>query len=245
MKLRISRLLAIAAFAGSCLLCGAGWNSNATAATTIDVTHANLIPLDTGSELLITFNVQAYAINAPALGLPPNPTFFYLEIIGAPPVSPQQYALQATLQSHNNMVTITNEFSLQNGMFGANGGPLVPTIQGITSFSFSVADSINLFGSDAMGQATIFLRSLGAAVTLQVPDFYQPSPCINQCVEIAGVSVAPGGGVGVGGQVDTLTLIQGAPVFAGTPGKANCHGQSVSALARQYGGLNAAAAALG
>jgi hypothetical protein len=35
------------------------------------------------------------------------------------------------------------------------------------------------------------------------------------------------------------------PVFAGTPGKANCHGQSVSALARQYGGLNSAAAALG
>jgi hypothetical protein len=35
------------------------------------------------------------------------------------------------------------------------------------------------------------------------------------------------------------------PVFAGTPGKASCHGQSVSALARQHGGLNAAAAALG
>ena len=35
------------------------------------------------------------------------------------------------------------------------------------------------------------------------------------------------------------------PVFAGTPGKSNCHGQSVSALARQYKGLNAAAADLG
>jgi uncharacterized repeat protein (TIGR03803 family) len=33
--------------------------------------------------------------------------------------------------------------------------------------------------------------------------------------------------------------------FAGTPGKPNCHGQSVSALARQYAGLEAAAAALG
>jgi YVTN family beta-propeller protein len=33
--------------------------------------------------------------------------------------------------------------------------------------------------------------------------------------------------------------------FAGTPGKANCYGQSVSALVQQYGGLNAAAAALG
>ena len=36
-----------------------------------------------------------------------------------------------------------------------------------------------------------------------------------------------------------------SPKFAGTPGKANCHGQSVSVLARQYGGLNNAAAALG
>jgi YVTN family beta-propeller protein len=35
------------------------------------------------------------------------------------------------------------------------------------------------------------------------------------------------------------------PRFAGTPGKANCYGKSISALVRQYHGLNAAAAALG
>ena len=40
-------------------------------------------------------------------------------------------------------------------------------------------------------------------------------------------------------------FIQPVPRFAGTPGKANCYGKSVSALARQYGGLNSAAAALG
>jgi len=37
----------------------------------------------------------------------------------------------------------------------------------------------------------------------------------------------------------------GFVIFASTPGKPNCFGQSISALARQYGGLNAAAAALG
>ena len=37
----------------------------------------------------------------------------------------------------------------------------------------------------------------------------------------------------------------GFVIFAGTPGKPNCFGQSVAALARQYGGLNAAAEALG
>jgi hypothetical protein len=40
-------------------------------------------------------------------------------------------------------------------------------------------------------------------------------------------------------------FIQPAPRFAGTPRYSNCHGQSVSALARQFGGLNGAAAALG
>jgi hypothetical protein len=34
-------------------------------------------------------------------------------------------------------------------------------------------------------------------------------------------------------------------VFAGTPGAPNCHGQSISALASQNGGLSHAAAALG
>jgi hypothetical protein len=38
---------------------------------------------------------------------------------------------------------------------------------------------------------------------------------------------------------------QAAPKFAGTPGFSNCHGQSVAALAKQFGGIDAAAAALG
>ena len=40
-------------------------------------------------------------------------------------------------------------------------------------------------------------------------------------------------------------VFQPPPKFAGTPGKVNCHGKSVSALAKQYGGLSHAAAALG
>jgi hypothetical protein len=40
-------------------------------------------------------------------------------------------------------------------------------------------------------------------------------------------------------------FIQPASKFAGIPGQSNCYGQSVAALARQYHGLNAAAAALG
>jgi YVTN family beta-propeller protein len=40
-------------------------------------------------------------------------------------------------------------------------------------------------------------------------------------------------------------FIQPGANFAGTPGKANCFGKSISALARQFGGLNNAAASLG
>jgi len=45
----------------------------------------------------------------------------------------------------------------------------------------------------------------------------------------------------------SFEFVPAVPValFAGTPGKANCIGVSVSALARQYGGLSAASAALG
>ncbi len=40
-------------------------------------------------------------------------------------------------------------------------------------------------------------------------------------------------------------FIMPTPRFAGTPGYSNCRGMSVSALAQKYGGLAAAAAALG
>jgi YVTN family beta-propeller protein len=40
-------------------------------------------------------------------------------------------------------------------------------------------------------------------------------------------------------------FIQPTPRFAGTPGKANCYGQSISALSQRFGGLNNAAVVLG
>jgi uncharacterized repeat protein (TIGR03803 family) len=57
-------------------------------------------------------------------------------------------------------------------------------------------------------------------------------------------STTESGGANNRGTVFEVTG-SGFVIFAGTPGKPNCFGQSVSALAWQYGGLNAAAAALG
>jgi uncharacterized repeat protein (TIGR03803 family) len=59
-----------------------------------------------------------------------------------------------------------------------------------------------------------------------------------------------GGANGEGGTVFEVTdsgfvVSPERPVFTGTPGTANCFGKSVSALAKQHGGPNSAAAALG
>ena len=42
-----------------------------------------------------------------------------------------------------------------------------------------------------------------------------------------------------------VVILKISSAYAGTPGKANCRSQSISALVQQYGGLNAAATALG
>jgi hypothetical protein len=51
------------------------------------------------------------------------------------------------------------------------------------------------------------------------------------------------GGVQAGNGHIMITLV--SPTFAGTPGAADCHGKSVSTLAQQFGGLSAAATAVG
>jgi len=48
-----------------------------------------------------------------------------------------------------------------------------------------------------------------------------------------------------GGDLTVTTSPSNAPVYAGTPGRPNCHGKSVSALAQTYGDLATAASALG
>ena len=55
-----------------------------------------------------------------------------------------------------------------------------------------------------------------------------------------------GGGTNDGGTIFEVTDCGFVPfAFAGQPGKANCHGKSVSALAQKYGGMKSAATALG
>jgi len=60
-----------------------------------------------------------------------------------------------------------------------------------------------------------------------------------------GILVYGGFGNGWSPLNDTWRYHRAVPVFAGTPGTPNCHGESVSALVHEVGGLQAAASALG
>jgi hypothetical protein len=94
----------------------------------------------------------------------------------------------------------------------------------------------------------VFRRSDG--VWSQLGSKLVGSDAIGQALEGTSVSLSGDGNTAiVGGFHDNggvgAAWVFAQPVFAGTPGKANCFGKSVSALARQFGGLNNAAAALG
>ena len=102
----------------------------------------------------------------------------------------------------------------------------------------------------AAGAVWVFERS-GGVWTQQGPKLVGTG-AVNFRYTLQGFSVSLSGDGNtaiVGGNFDNdsagAAWVYAQPVFAGTPGKASCHGQSVSALAKQYGGLNNAAAALG
>jgi uncharacterized repeat protein (TIGR03803 family) len=124
-------------------------------------------------------------------------------------------------------------------------------------------DNGNLFGTTARGGANdngtafkIPKTALGYASTpTTLISFCAQPGCTDGAVPTSGLIADPNGdlfgttssgGTNNGGTAFEITgsgfVVQ--PIFAGTPGKPNSFGQSVSALARQYGGLNTAANAL-
>jgi hypothetical protein len=146
-------------------------------------------------------------------------------------------------------------FTRSHGVWIQQGPKLVdPSAVGFPDQGYSVSISadgnIAMVGGpndDTYGAAWVYKRSGGKWV---------------QQTKLVGTGAVGGSGQGwavslsgdgsnaiVGGPYDNSQAGAGwvfsqQRVFAGAPGNANCLGQSVSALARQYGGLNAAAAAL-
>jgi hypothetical protein len=146
-------------------------------------------------------------------------------------------------------------------VFNANGTAPNGTVQ-----SFPVPAGVTQVTIDAAGAAggRNSLALGGGGAELAASFAVTPLETLNIVVGGAGGSGTTGGGgggndgVGGGGgsyhAAPTIFAQSGVQsgdgqvslcyiVFAGTPGKANCHGKTVSALAQQYGGLNNAAAA--
>ena len=135
-----------------------------------------------------------------------------------------------------------NGFVYTNGSFTTIDEPSAP---GGTFGSGTIAFGINDWGEivgayyDVAGARHGFLYINGTFTTIDYPGSnYTTLNGINNARQI------------VGSFVDNANVAHGflaehVQSFAGTPGKANCHGKSVSALAQQYGGLNGAAATLG
>jgi len=103
--------------------------------------------------------------------------------------------------------------------------------------------------NDGAGAAWTFTRSASGRWS-QLGDKLVGAGAVGLAQQAGAVSLSGDGNTAiVGGNFDNdsagAAWVYAQPVFAGTPGKASCHGQSVSALAKQYGGLNNAAAALG
>ena len=105
---------------------------------------------------------------------------------------------------------------------------------------YEVATDQFVGGSDYIG------ASGGVSVTPDGRKVYVANPDANEAFVVDAVTWAIVAAIPVGTEPLAFgNFIQPSPTFAGTPGKSNCHGQSVSALTKQYGGLNNAAAALG
>jgi hypothetical protein len=112
-------------------------------------------------------------------------------------------------------------------------------------------------GDDSgMGAAWVFTRSDGVwtqkAKLVGTGAIFTPPAGVEQGTSVAisghGNTVLSGGpfdDVEIPGSVGAAWIFGEQPVFAGTPGKSNCQGQSVETLTGQYGGLNNAATALG
>ena len=156
-------------------------------------------------------------------------------------------------------------FTRSYGVWSQQGPKLVGTdiigpfqFQGISVSLSSDGNSAVIGGfadDNNMGAAWVFTRSDGVwtqkTKLVGTGAIFTPGSLPGGVEQGTSVAISGDGNTAaIGGPLDdngagAAWIFTQQPVFAGTPGRANCHGKSVSALAKQYGGLSSAAAALG
>ena len=186
-------------------------------------------------------------------------TFSAIQVIGedigiAPPKQSPPYSFG--LKIPNNIIgakkiTALGIIGPGNGVFSQSVVVNVETPTPLTDLDVSpprinfrhVGDQVNLTVIGKFGDGTEL------DVTHSSNTSYQTNDATVATVSTDGVVTAAGVGttgiiIKYGGRVFPVP-VSVTQTFAGTPGSPNCHGESVSALAKQYGGLAAAAKALG
>lgn len=147
-------------------------------------------------------------------------------------------------------------FTRSSGLWTQQGGPLVGT-GGVDyvgqGYSVALSGDGNTalvggpYDNNGVGAVWSFTRSAG--VWAQQGPKAIGTGAVGPAWQGGAVALSGDGNTAVvGGMNDNTTAGAAwafARVFAGTPGTANCRGQSITKLANQYGGLNAAAKALG
>jgi hypothetical protein len=132
------------------------------------------------------------------------------------------------------------------GIFVEQGGSVSLSDDGNTAIVGGQGDN----GNTGLGVGAAWLYTRSGGLWNQQGAKLVGTGNVGNSGQGAAVAIASDGNTAiVGGPGDSngagAVWVYSQPVFAGTPGNANCYGRSVSALALQYGGLNAAAAASG
>jgi YVTN family beta-propeller protein len=116
----------------------------------------------------------------------------------------------------------------------------------VTSETLNTVSVIDAVTNAVTATIPVGNRPIGVSVTPDGSKVYVANAASDSVSVIDTATNAVTASIPVGNDPVAFGVFIGpAPRFAGTPGQPNCHGQSVSALAQQYGGLPSAAAALG
>jgi YVTN family beta-propeller protein len=118
----------------------------------------------------------------------------------------------------------------------------------VTNFSSNTVSVISTATNTVIATIAVGSGPVGVAFTPDGSKVYVTNELSNNVsvIDTATNTVTPPPiGVGLFPAAFGIFIQPAAPTFAGTPGSPNCQGTSVAALAQKYGGLEAAADALG
>jgi hypothetical protein len=162
------------------------------------------------------------------LGYTIDPSTGALTTIAGSPFAAGQGPQSVAVDPSGKFAYVAN---LGGGVSGYTIGPTTGALTPIAGSPFAAGNGPNIGAVDPSGTVAYVTNFSGNNVS-----GYTIDPSTGALTAIAGSPFAAGG---------EPFSVAFALTFAGTPGQPNCYGKSVSALAKKYGGLDAAAQALG